>query len=80
MVEITVKVSIRELNAMENIVLCWNLCEKHNKIIKASDSTFWKFTQTCKKCIKLNKELRVKSLHLWSKLLTAYLETTKKSK
>jgi len=78
MVKIVADVTIKELEAMENKAIAWNLCDKHNKIWDASEEEMFHFTQTCKKCIQINREISSKTLHLWSKLLTAYLKATKK--
>lgn len=79
MVELIVNVTNKELDFLEDLVVAWNLCDKHNSIINASEADRWKFTQTCKKCVKINKELRNNTLHLWSKLVTAY-EKSRKNK
>ena len=80
MVEIKVNVTNKELDALEDLIVCWNLCDKHKKVINATEEERFAFTQNCKKCEKINKELRGKSLHLWSKLVTAYLKYSKKGK
>ena len=78
MVKITADVTNKELDASENQTLCWNLCNKHKAMPDASEEEMFGFTQTCKKCLKINRELTNKNLHLWSKLVTAYLKATKK--
>ena len=78
MVRLIVKVSKNELDGLEDLIVAWNLCKKHNAIIAASDDEYWKFTQTCKACQKINKDIRNKSLHLWSKLVSAYLKKIRK--
>ena len=78
LVKITVEVTNKELNALENLTISWNLCKKHKSIINASEEEYFKFTQNCKKCAEINKEIRNKTLHLWSKMVTAYLKSTKK--
>lgn len=79
MVELKVKVSKSELDALEDFIVAWNLCKKHNATINATEDEYWKFTQTCKACEKINKEIRNKSLHLWSRLVTSYLKKTEKN-
>jgi len=77
-VKVTVEVTNKELDAMEDLAVAWNLCDKHKRIHNASEEQNFKFTQTCKKCVKINKEVRGKTLHLWSKLVTGYLKASKK--
>lgn len=74
--KVLLDVSFRELDALEDLVTVWTLCKKHNVRYPITENQRWNFTQTCKKCIKLNKEIRNKSLHLWSKLMTAYLKSS----
>ena len=80
MVKITVNVTNNELDALENQTLCWNLCNKHKAVLDASEEKMFEFAQTCKKCLKINQELTNTNLHLWSKLVTAYLKATKSGK
>ena len=80
MVEVKVNITNKELDALEDVIVCWNLCKKHNAVHDATEEEMFAFTQNCKKCEKLNKELRGKALHLWSKLVTAYLKYGKKGK
>ncbi len=77
MVKISVEISNPELDAIEDLAVAWNLCKKHNASWKASEDDRWRFTQTCKKCMRINKKLRSKVLHAWSKLVTAYEKTRK---
>ena len=77
MVKIIVDVTNKELNAIEDLAMCWNLCDKHKGIIDASDEECFRFTQTCKKCKKINGLLRNKVMHLWVKLIDGYLKSTK---
>jgi len=80
MVKLTANVTNKELDALENQTLCWNLCDKHKAKWNASEEKMFKFTQTCKKCLKINRELTNSNLHLWSKLVTAYFKATKRKK
>jgi|GEM_PF-2704745 len=75
---IILDVSKNELNALEDQAVCWNLCPKHNRILGASDVELYEFTQECRKCKAMNKELRGKVLQLWSKLCTAYEKAAKR--
>lgn len=78
MAKVTLQIIQKELDALENFSIAWNLCDKHKAMLNASEEDYFHFTQTCKKCIKINKEIRSTSLHLWAKLVTAYLKATKK--
>lgn len=78
MVKVTVELTNKELDAMENLAVAWNLCDKHKRVFNASEEAYFKFTQTCRKCIKINQEIRGKTLHLWSKLVTAYMKATER--
>ena len=78
-VELVVNVTNKELDSLEDLIVVWSLCDKHNSIISASEDDRWKFTQTCKQCVKINKELRNTTLNLWSNLVTAY-EKSRKNK
>ncbi len=78
MVQITLEVTNPELNDLEDLIVCWNLCDKHKQKINARDEDYFRFTQSCKKCLKINRKIKSKSLHLWSKLVTAYMQSTKR--
>lgn len=80
MVKVSLEVTNPELDALEDSIVAWNLCKKHNAKTDATEDDRWKFTQTCKACIQINKKIRNKSLHLWSKLVTAYIESTKRKR
>jgi len=80
MVKISVEVTYKELDALEDLAVAWNLCNKHKAIINATEEDNFRFTQTCKKCIQINRKIRGKTLNIWSKLVTAYLKATKKYK
>lgn len=71
MVRVEADISNAELDAIEDLAVAWNLCDKHNAAIATEDER-WLFTQECKKCSKINRKLRCKVLHAWSKLVTAY--------
>ena len=78
--KINVDIYNNELDAMEDLIVAWNLCDKHNGQLKASDKQLWNYTQTCPECKEMNKKLRGKALHLWSKLCSAYDKTKGKRK
>ncbi len=77
MIAVHVEVSGKELDALEDLAVAWNLCQKHNSLLNASEDDRWRFTQNCKKCIAVNKKIRIKVLHLWSKLATSYDKSRK---
>ncbi len=78
MVKVALQVTNKELDALENLTVAWNLCDKHKAMLDASEEDNFRFTQTCKKCIRINGEMGNKTLHLRSNLVTAYLKSTKK--
>ena len=77
MVKVTLEVTNKELDKLEDFIVAWNLCKKHNSIHGATDEEHYRFTQECKQCRKINKEIRNSSLHLWSKLVSAYEKARK---
>ena len=60
-----------EINSIEELAVCWTLCPEHKKESLTEVECF-KATQDCLKCVKINKALRLKALHAWSKLAHAY--------
>jgi hypothetical protein len=74
---VEIEISNNELDALENLAIAWNLCDKH-KSVDATEDEMWRFTQDCKNCVELNRKLSSKVLHVWSKLMTAYLKARKK--
>jgi len=79
LVEVTVNVTNPELDALEDFVVCWNLCDKHNaQTLDKTDEEIYAITLKCKKCEEINRKLRGKCLHLWCKLIDAYLKSTKR--
>jgi hypothetical protein len=76
MVNLKVNVTKKELGSLENLAIAWNLCNKHNAVINATEEELFSFTQKCKSCKEINRDLSKKVLHLWSKLTTAYLKVT----
>ena len=77
MTKVTVGVTKKELDDLENLSVAWNLCDKHKSALQATEEDRFRFTQECKKCLKINKEISSRTLHLWSKLVTAYLKANK---
>ena len=79
MVKVIVEISNKELDALEDLAITWNLCKKHNAMVNATEDDRWHFTQKCKECNEINRRLSSKVLHVWSKLVTAY-EKARKNK
>ncbi|MFH0713843.1 MAG: hypothetical protein V1722_04380 [Candidatus Micrarchaeota archaeon] len=68
-----VEITNSELSALENLVVAWNLCEKHNReTYDKSDVEIFKLQNSCKACQNKEGKMRNKALHLWSKLIHAY--------
>ncbi len=62
-----------ELDALEDLIVAWNLCKKHNReSMGKSEVEIFKMQDSCKACENEVKKIRNKSLHLWSKLIHAY--------
>lgn len=79
MVKVTVNVTNPELDALEDLAVCWNLCNKHNsQTLGRTEEEIFAFTQNCKKCGEINRKLRKTCLHLWCKLVDAYLKSSKR--
>jgi len=72
MVKVTVEVTNKELDNLEDFIVCWNLCKKHNCMPGTTEEEKFRFTRECRECKRINKEMRNNSLHLWSRLVTAY--------
>ena len=72
MVRITINITNPELNALEDFIVAWNLCNKHTAILNSSEEDNFRFTKKCKKCIRKNKKIRHQTLHLWRKMVIAY--------
>ncbi len=79
MVKVTIQVMQKELDNLEHMAVCWNHCNKHKGSLNATEEELFKFTQDCKKCSKINREISHSNLHLWSKLVTAYLKANNKN-
>ena len=75
---ISVDVINPELDALEDKLMCWNLCDKHKSL--PSEEEMYKASITCKKCRDIDRKLHNKALHLWSKLVTAYLKARDEKK
>ena len=78
MVKVTLDITNKELDAMEDSILVWNLCRKHKSMVGATEEDRFRFTQTCKACKRIENGKRDKAVHLWSKLTTAYYDSRKK--
>ncbi len=68
-----VEITNPELDALEDLIVAWNLCKEHNALCEnKSDVEIYKMQDSCKACQREVKKIRNKSLHLWSKLVHAY--------
>jgi len=68
-----VEITNPELDAMEDLIVAWTLCKKHNLQTRdKSQVEIYKMQHDCKQCQKEVKKIRNRSLHLWSKLVQAY--------
>ena len=72
MARITISVTNKELDAFEDLATAWNLCNKHNAAINASEEDLFRFTRKCGKCVENNKKIKRKALRLWRKMVIAY--------
>ncbi|MBI4214719.1 hypothetical protein HY546_01870 [archaeon] len=77
MVKITINVSNKELDNLEDFIVCWNLCRKHNAT-DASEEEQFRFTQTCRNCARINSNMKRKAIDLWIKLVKAYEKVTER--
>ena len=68
--KITVNITQPELNAIEDIAVCWNLCDKHKKL--DSEIEMFKASNECKDCIEIQRKLTSKAMNAWSKMVHAY--------
>ncbi|MEK6942424.1 MAG: hypothetical protein AABW85_06210 [archaeon] len=80
MVKVSVQITQKELDYLENKAICWNHCNKHKGVLNATEEELFRFTQECKRCLKINRQISSSCLHLWAKLMTAYQKATKKSR
>ena len=79
MKEITLNVSNKELNNMEDLAVCYNVCKFHKRLLDSPEfvsnpnyEVFDKSIAVCKKCISINKRMSKMLLHTWCKMVTAY--------
>jgi len=71
MVRLTVDVTLKEMDDLEDLLFCWNLCKEHNEMPSLTTEDYFRFMQTCKKCKTINKKIRDNSARLWTKLAVA---------
>ena len=74
--EVLVNITGKELDTLEDYLMVIPLCEKHSSLIDVPDEV----QKKCVKCQLIEKTWRGKSLHLWSKLVTAYLKEKEQRK
>jgi len=69
---IEVDITDKELNALEDILICWNLCPKHKKCKTEKEMAI--ATVECKNCIKEYEKLHKLAWAAEAKLWMAYLK------
>lgn len=69
---VRIKVSEAEPNALDDILLVWNLCKKHNAMINATERQYAIAQATCPDCQKEHKKIFKKAWAVESKLWKAY--------
>lgn len=68
-----VDVTNPELDALEDVLVSWNLCSGHlNRVVGADPEQIAAWQYGCKKCLRVHRALVDRSLKLWSKLCRAY--------
>ena len=72
MKKVTIYVTNGELEALEDALVAWNLCKKHNSMINASEVELFKAQQTCMACIQADRAVRRKAVGVMSKLFRAH--------
>lgn len=74
MKDVTLRVSNRELDALEDLCTIWFLCPRHKALNvntrTEEDVAVWE--STCKYCSTLRRAAQRDSLRLWTKLVRAY--------
>jgi hypothetical protein len=69
---VKIKINESELNALEDILMCWNLCKKHNSKINAKKKDYAIWQSTCPDCIKERMKLRKKAWDVTCRLWDEY--------
>lgn len=76
---VTIKISLDELEALEDTLVCWNLCKKHKTMMVntktgrvLSSTEIFKMKEECKNCTKYEKQLRRKSIGIMGKLFSEF--------
>jgi glucosamine 6-phosphate synthetase-like amidotransferase/phosphosugar isomerase protein len=71
--KITLNVTEKELDMLEEYITCWLLCNKHKKeYLHSSDEEIYQIQHSCKACMKIRMKNYRNALHLWSRLCDAY--------
>jgi hypothetical protein len=69
-VMVTILISEKELNMMEDFCLCYNLCKKHNKVNDWEQLD--KFQYSCPKCVKEQEKYKKVNWKVLCRLWNAY--------
>lgn len=72
MKKVSIYVSNGELEALEDALVAWNLCKKHNRVINASEIERFKALEGCKNCKIADRKVRKKAINVMGKLFRAY--------
>ncbi|MEK6981616.1 MAG: hypothetical protein AABX38_01680 [Candidatus Micrarchaeota archaeon] len=72
MVNLMVEVTNPELNATEDLITAWTLCNAHLVKRAKDEAELFSWQNSCKSCQKEKKKIRDRSLKLWGKLVRAY--------
>ena len=70
--KVSIYVSTSALEALEDALIAWNLCNKHKMLFKKSDTDLYKIQCNCKSCRRIDKAVRKKAIGVMSKLFLAY--------
>ncbi len=71
--KVSINVTNNELEALEDALVAWTLCKKHNRDVwnKTQIETF-SIQSKCKACTRANKAVQRKAIGVMSKLFRAY--------
>jgi len=74
-VKVTISVTEKELNTLEDYITCFQVCDKHKQIM--DEDKLVMVSHKCKACIEVKRKHYRVALHLWNKLCTAYDKVVK---
>lgn len=78
MVHVQLDISNKEIDTMEDFIMVWNLCSKHNAAHVEDEVEYFKFTRNCHECKQINEALKKATFKIWVKLVNAYEKVTEK--